>query len=65
VLDKDGKDPRFICFNEPISIADNFYVRIIHIYTNVYHVTPHSLYKKSQSLISEGPEQWVDSVLSP
>jgi glycosyltransferase involved in cell wall biosynthesis len=26
---------------------------------------PHSLYKKSQSLISEGPEQWVDSVLSP
>jgi ABC-type transport system substrate-binding protein len=27
--------------------------------------SPHSLYKKSQSLISEGPEQWVDSVLSP
>ena len=27
--------------------------------------SPHSLYKKSQSLIAEGPEQWVDSVLSP
>jgi hypothetical protein len=26
---------------------------------------PHSLYKKSQSVISEGPELWVDSIVSP
>src|SRR6266567_3674768 len=26
---------------------------------------PHSLYKKSQSLISEGPALWGDSILSP
>jgi len=24
VLDKDGKDPRFICFNEPIGIGRQF-----------------------------------------
>jgi hypothetical protein len=29
------------------------------------YITPHSLYKKSQSLISEGPELWGDSILSP
>src|SRR5262249_12284928 len=29
------------------------------------YITPHSLYKKSQSLISEGPDLGVDSLLSP
>src|SRR3989442_15537066 len=30
-----------------------------------FEIPPHSLYKKPQSLISEGPELWVDSILSP
>src|SRR5215831_12944934 len=29
------------------------------------YLSPHSLYTKSQSLISEGPALWVDSILSP
>jgi hypothetical protein len=28
-------------------------------------LSPHSLYKKSQRLISEGPDLGVDSILSP
>jgi hypothetical protein len=35
------------------------------IYWIPFIVTPHSLYKKSQRLISEGPDLGVDSILSP
>ena len=40
-------------------------MRTCRIYLEVFAVSPHSLYKKPQSLISEGPELWVDSILSP
>jgi hypothetical protein len=39
VLGKHGKDTRFIRFNEPISITDNFHASIIHLYTKLYHQT--------------------------
>ena len=39
VLGKPGKDTRFIRFNEPISITDNFHASIIHLYTKLYHQT--------------------------
>src|SRR5262245_42675578 len=39
VLGKHGQDTRFIRFNEPISITDNFHASIIHLYTKLYHQT--------------------------
>src|SRR5262249_44784544 len=39
VLGKHGKDTRFIRFNEPIRITDNFHASIIHLYTKLYNQT--------------------------